>query len=184
MCMANGELRSGRSYRVYGVRTLHELNRCISLTKLSSFVDSMINSIVHMILLNYFVVVAIYPNLKNYVKWWKSAFNNLHVRSWNWCFFTSNIFSFPDFSICCNLCAWIATCILEWLWHSVRTDLFRNWLWCGDYCTVRFFVALKQHPEIYCTYLFENKRIIIVLKTLIVPLFSWSKFHLNRRLGV
>lgn len=41
---------------------------------------ALINSITHMIVLGYFVIVTAFPVLKQYTTWWKSAFNWLHVR--------------------------------------------------------------------------------------------------------
>lgn len=39
----------------------------------------LINAIAHMILLGYFVFVALFPELKEKTLWWKSAFNWIHV---------------------------------------------------------------------------------------------------------
>lgn len=41
---------------------------------------ALVNSITHMILLAYFVIVTAFPDLKEHTKWWKSTFNWLHVR--------------------------------------------------------------------------------------------------------
>lgn len=38
-----------------------------------------VNSLTHMILFSYFTVVTAFPALKDYVTWWRSAFNWLHV---------------------------------------------------------------------------------------------------------
>lgn len=41
---------------------------------------ALVNSITHIFVLGYFVVVTAFPGLKKYTTWWKSAFNWLHVR--------------------------------------------------------------------------------------------------------
>lgn len=40
----------------------------------------LINSITHIIVLGYFIVVTAFPKLKKYTTWWRSVFNWLHVR--------------------------------------------------------------------------------------------------------
>lgn len=42
---------------------------------------ALINSITHILVLGYFVVVTAFPNLKEYTTWWRSAFNWLHVSA-------------------------------------------------------------------------------------------------------
>lgn len=39
-----------------------------------------VNSFTRIILLGYFITVTVFPGVKLYVKWWRSAFNYIHVR--------------------------------------------------------------------------------------------------------
>lgn len=63
---------------------------------------ALVNSFVHVIVLGYFVTVTAFPHLKQYMTWWKSAFNWLHVRlmaSYRSCLMERNYFQIGQFTI-------------------------------------------------------------------------------------
>lgn len=61
----------------------------------------LINSITHILVLGYFVVVTAFPGLKKYTTWWKSAFNWLHVSWANFMgLLIEDVITFPKELVC------------------------------------------------------------------------------------